>query len=153
MITLKEAQIQQKKAEKRLAIIILSTFMFLTAVCVFLSFINAQSFYISLYLSLFVLLYVCYKAKITEFIRPKQYKGEITYFNVRTEQIKEIHSHQAGAKYTTYTIFVADMIVKDEKGKTRHKTFRYTKDYDNVKPGDHATVLRFVDKPVIEFKK
>jgi hypothetical protein len=48
---------------------------------------------------------------------------------------------------------MADMIVKDKKGKTRHKTFRYTKDYDNVKAGDKATVLRFVDKPVVEFQK
>lgn len=48
---------------------------------------------------------------------------------------------------------MADITVKTTTGKTRHKTLRYTKDYDNVKTGDKATVLSFVDKPVAEFRK
>ena len=87
-----------------------------------------------------------------EFLRPKKYEGEVTYFNVRTESVKKYHSHQVGAKYGTYTIFLADMNITDKNGKTRYKTFRYTKEYDNTKVGDKATVLRFVDKPIIEFQ-
>jgi hypothetical protein len=44
------------------------------------------------------------------------------------------------------------MFVKDKKGRKRYKSFRRTKEYDNIKAGDKATVLRFVDKPVIVFK-
>jgi hypothetical protein len=44
------------------------------------------------------------------------------------------------------------MFVEDIKRRTRYKSFRHTKDYDNIKAGDKATVLRFVDKPVIVFK-
>ena len=77
----------------------------------------------------------------------------IKYKSYDTEQYKKIHTHQVGSKYDTYRILVADMHVEDKNGKTRHKTFRYTKEYDNVKPGDKATVLRFVDKPIITFQK
>lgn len=127
--------------------------MLLFALCVGLYFVGEHGFYIALFLSIFVLFYVAYKVKITEFFHVKEYEGEVTYFNIRAEQVKETNSNNVGSFYTTYTIFVADMIVKDKKGKIRHKTFRYTKDYDHVKTGYRATVLRFVDKPVIEFQK
>jgi hypothetical protein len=45
------------------------------------------------------------------------------------------------------------VIIKDKNGKCRYKTFRFNKEYDNVKAGDRATILRFVDKPIIEFQK
>lgn len=153
MITINEARIQQKKAQKKSLLTLCICFLVLAAICVGLYFVGKQEFTFALYLSVFVLIYVAYKVKITEFFRVKEYKGEVTYFNVRTEQVKETNSHQAGTNYDTYTVFMADIIVKDQKGKARHKTFRYTKDYDNVKPGDKATILRFVDKPVIEICK
>ena len=88
-----------------------------------LYFVGKQEFYISLYLSAFVLLYVAYKVKISEFFRPKECEGEVTYFNVREERIKETNTHQVGSKYITYSVFMADMIIKDKNGKTR---YRYT---------------------------
>ncbi len=149
MITLKDARIQQKKAQNKSVAIFLGSLVFFTAVCVGLYFVGKREFYIGIYLSLLALLYVGYKVKFTEFLRPKEYEGEVTYFNVRTERVKKNHSHQAGNTYDTYTIYVAEMLVKDNKGKTRYKNFRHTKEYDNIKAGDKATVLRFVDKPVV----
>ncbi|MBE6648327.1 MAG: hypothetical protein E7614_02260 [Ruminococcaceae bacterium] len=153
MITIEEARILQNKAQKKSLVILSISFLILAAICVGLFFVGKREFTIALYLSVFVLLYVAYKVKITEFLRAKEYEGEVTYFNVDTEQYKKIHTHQVGSKYDTYRILVADMQVEDKNGKTRHKTFRYTKEYDNVKPGDKATVLRFVDKPIIAFQK
>jgi hypothetical protein len=152
MITLENARIQQKKAQKKSVTIFLGSIVLFTAVCVGLYFVGKREFYIGIYLSLLALLYIGYKVKLTEFLRPKEYEGEVTYFNVRTEQFKKVNSHQAGNTYGTYIIYVAEMFVKDKKGRTRYKSFRHTKEYDNIKAGDKATVLRFVDKPVIVFK-
>lgn len=153
MITIEEARTQQKKEQKKCLVTLLVGFLILCAICVGLYFVGKQAFYIGIYLSAFVLVFVAYKVKIMKFFRVKEYAGEVTYFNVRGEQIKKTNSHQAGNTYDTYNVLFADMIVKDKKGKIRHKTFRYTKDYENVKPGDKATVLRFVDKPIIEFQE
>ena len=152
MITITEARVIQNKAQKRSLAIFLGCMFIFAVVCVGLFFVGELEFYIGLYLSLLVLVYIGYKVKMTDFLRPKAYEGEVTYFNVSTEQHKEIHTHQVGSKYDVYRVLVADMIVKDEKGKTRYKRFRYSKEYDDVKNGDRATVLRFVDKPVITFK-
>ena len=88
--------------------------------------------------------------KVIEFFSKKEYEGVVTYFNVHNEKIKKTNSHQAGSTYDSYNVLIADMIVEDKNGKTRQKTFRYNKEYANVKIGDKATVLRFVDKPIIE---
>ncbi len=153
MITIKEARLQQNKAQKKSILIVSISLLILTAVCVGVYFVGNQEFTVALWLSVFVWLYIVYKCKITEFFKAKEYEGEVTYFNVRRERIKKTNSHQAGSSYDTYDVLFGDMIIKDNKGKTRHKTFRYTKEYDNVRAGDKATVLRFVDKPVIEFQK
>lgn len=63
--------------------------IFLIAVCVGLYFVYKRKFYIGIYLYLLALLYVSYKFKLTEFLRSKEYEGEVTYFNVRTEQVKK----------------------------------------------------------------
>ncbi len=152
MITIEEARIEQKKSQKKSLLILFISFLILSAICVGLYFVGKQEFTIAMYLSIFVLLFIAYKVKVLEFLQVKEYKGEVAYFNVRRERIKKTNSHQAGNTYDTYDVLFGDMIVKDEKGKKRHKTFRYTKEYDNVRTGDKATVLRFVDKPVIEFK-
>ncbi len=152
MITIEEARIEQKKAQKKSLLILSISFPILAAICVGLYFVGKQEFAISMFLSVFVLLYVAYKVKISEFLQVREYEGEVTYFNVRRERIKKTNSHQAGNTYDTYDVLFADMIIRDNKGKTRHKTFRYSKEYDKVKQGDKATVLRFVDKPLIEFR-
>jgi hypothetical protein len=61
--------------------------IFLIAVCVGLYVVYKRKFYIGIYLYLLALLYVGFK--LTEFLRPKEYEGEVTYFNVRTEQVKK----------------------------------------------------------------
>ena len=61
--------------------------IFLIAVCVGLYFVYKRKFYIGIYLYLLALLYVSFK--LTEFLRPKEYEGEVTYFNVRTGQVKK----------------------------------------------------------------
>ncbi len=152
MITIEEARAEQNKAQKKSLLILSISFLIFAVVCVSLYFVGKQEFNIALYLSIFILLYIAYKVKIFEFLNVKEYEGEVTYFNVRRERIKKTNSHQVGNTYDTYDVLFADMIIRDNKGKTSHKTFRYTKEFDNVKPGDKATVLRFVDKPVIEFR-
>ena len=89
MITFEDERIQQKKAQKKSVTIFLGSIVFFTAVCVCLYFAYKREFYIGIYLSSLALLYVGYKVKLTEFLRPKEYEGEVTYFNVRTEQVKK----------------------------------------------------------------
>lgn len=153
MISIEEARMLQNKTQKKCIIIFVLSLLLLSGVCFGLFFVGKREFYVGLYVSLFVLIYVCYKIKITDFFRKKEYEGEVTYFNVRRERVKETNTHQAGSKYLTYDVMFADVIIKDKNGKCRHKTFRFNKEYDNVKAGDRATVLRFVDKPIIEFQK
>lgn len=64
MITIEEARVQQKKAQKKSLVIFSISFLILAAICVGLYFIGKQEFTIALYLSIFVLLYIAYKVKI-----------------------------------------------------------------------------------------
>jgi len=150
MITINEARIQQNKEQKKSITILIISFIVLSAVCVWMYFVGEKEFQFALSFSIIAFALISYKVKVIEFFRKKEYEGVVTYFNVHNEKIKKTNSHQAGSMYDSYNVLIADMIVEEKNGKTREKTFRYNKEYANVKVGDKANVLRFVDKPIIE---
>ncbi len=153
MLTLNEARAIQRKNQRRSILWFFGTLVGVALICVAVCFTNTRAVYVAVPLSLGALMHVNFRTSFTEIFRKKEYTGTVTYFHVRTEMVKKYYSHGAGATYGSYTVFRADMAVEDEKGKTRYKTFKYTAEYDKVWNGDKATVLRFVDQPVIEFKE
>ncbi len=152
MMTLTDALRIQRKAQRKALIMFFGSLALLTAVCTCLFFVDGRIFYVSVGISVLLMFFFTKRSYIYEFFLPKQYSGEVVYFLVRTEMVKKSYANGAGATYDAYYTKRADITVVDDKGKTRYKTFIYSEAYDAVKVGDKATVFRFVDKPIIEFK-
>ncbi len=153
MMTLEEARRLQRKSQRRSVLWFFGTLLGIAAICVAVCMTNARAMYVAVPLSLGAMMHVNFRTQFTEIFRKKEYSGTVTYFHVRTEMVKKNFAAGAGQTYNTYTVYRADMAIEDSEGKTRYKTFAYTKEYDDVWKGDKATVLRFVDKPIIEFKE
>ena len=72
------------------------------------------------------------------------------YENVAKENLEIVREKYNLQERIFDIVIPMEDVVEDKNGKTKQKTFRYNKEYADVKLGDKATVLRFVDKPIIE---
>ncbi len=150
MLTLEEARLQQRANLRKSLLGFFGSVLLLSAACLGLYFADVRALYIGIAVAFCVLVYVISRTRVYELFSPREFEGEVTYFNVRTEMVKKYYSHQAGATYNSYTVFRADISVTNKKGKTRYKTFRFADEYDDIRNGDKAILLRFVDPPIIK---
>ncbi len=153
MISLEEARNAQREKQKKSVTVFLTALLIAATVCIVLYFLYRDVFYIGLVAAIFVICYMASRTKIFDLFRPREVEGEVVYYLVRTEMVKASLSDEPGETYRTYTVYRADITLMDKKGKKHYKTFSFTAEYDDVRVGDKATFLRFVDRPVVVFQK
>ncbi len=88
-------------------------------------------------------------SKIYLFMTPKEFTGTVRYYRVLSETVKDNLSHLPGDTYKTHECLYGEMIVENPAGRSRTKKFVYTEEYNKIDIGSIVTILRFIDRPVI----
>jgi len=99
--------------------------------------------------ALVALIYQIKSTRVYLFLTPKEFTGTVQYYDVKIEVVKDNLSHLPGDKYKTHDAVYGEMIVKDSGGRSKSKKFLYTEEYTKIDVGSTATILRFIDRPVI----
>ncbi len=150
MPTLEEARKCQEETQRKSLTKFALSLLLYVAICVVLYFVDIRATYVGIVVCFFAMTHTVRRTRIYEIFKAKEFTGKVTYFSVRTESVKKNYSNQAGQTYGTNDFVYADIAVTDKNGRTRYKTFTHAPEYDRVKNGDKATILRFVDRPIVE---
>ena len=151
MLSLGEARVLQVKRQKK-ALTDFSIYMgiIIAVTILVLLFTDYFARYNALYaLPVILFILVLRKTQISEFFRPKEFKGKVVYNSTHTERIKKYASHQAGVSYSATEQTVMDIVVKNETGKKISMSFEFDLNLKDIKEGCEVILLRFVHCPII----
>lgn len=155
MLKQDEARRIQREREKKCALHFALCFG-LAGITVFASFLCANRFeetniaVTGTAIAVAFLLWQLKRTRFYLFFTPREYTGTVQHYEVRVEHIKENLSHLPGSKYQAYDATFGDLVIADEKGRLKSKRFLYSEEYDKIEIGAKVTILRFIDRPVLE---
>lgn len=153
MISIDEARkIQRERSKKALSRFIL--FLIIDILVISLSFLlsersDTKYFYATVFVILIIFGWQIKLSKIYLFATPKEFTGIVQYYNVRNEVIKNNLSNLPGDTYKTHDCLYGELIVENSAGCSITKKFVYTEEYNEINIGSVVTILRFIDRPII----
>lgn len=83
---------------------------------------------------------------------PKEFTGTVRYYRVLSETVKDNLSNLPGDTYRTHECLYGEMIVENSAGRSRTKKFAYAKEYNKIDIGSIVTILRFIDRLVVNMQ-